>query len=96
MRLVASVALMGWSKAISDEDITRLVQAYLRAYLDQVRHFVDSDADHEWSLRLDNTEGPVRDALQTAQLSTRIDLLDRVRWWRTTTGASATARAFGS
>jgi uncharacterized protein (DUF2252 family) len=77
-RLVGSVALMGWTKAISDEDITRLVQAYLRAYLDQVQHFVDNDRDHEWSLRLGNAQGPVRDALLSAQLSTRIDLLDRV------------------
>jgi uncharacterized protein (DUF2252 family) len=77
-RLVASVALMGWTKAISDGDITGLVQGYLRAYLDQVAHFVDSDRDHEWSLRLGNATGPVKDALLTAQLSTRIDLLDRV------------------
>jgi uncharacterized protein (DUF2252 family) len=77
-RLVASVALMGWTKALSDEDITRLVQTCLRAYLDQVEHFVDSDRDHEWSLRLGNATGLVRDALLSAQLSTRIDLLDRV------------------
>ena len=77
-RLVASVALMGWTKALSDEHITDLAQAYLRAYLDQVTHFVDTDRDHEWSLRLGNAQGPVKDALLTAQLSTRIDLLDRV------------------
>jgi uncharacterized protein (DUF2252 family) len=77
-RLVASVALMGWTKALSDEDITRLVQVCLRAYLDQVEHFVDSDRDHEWSLRLGNATGLVREALLSAQLSTRIDLLDRV------------------
>jgi len=75
-RLVASVALMGWTKALSDEDITDLVHTYLRAYLDQVDHFVDSDQDHTWSLRLGNARGPVRDALLTAQLATRIDLLD--------------------
>ena len=77
-RLVASVALMGWTKALSDEDITVLVQTYLRAYLDQVQHFVDNDRDHEWSLRLGNAAGPVKDALLSAQLSTRIGLLDRV------------------
>ncbi len=76
-RLVASVALMGWTKALSDEDIARLVQACLRAYLDQVEHFVDSDRDHEWSLRLGNATGLVRDALLTAQLSNRIALLDK-------------------
>ena len=76
-RLVASVAVMGWTKALSDDDITTLVQTYLRAYLDQVDHFVDSDRDHEWSLRLGNATGAVRSALLEAQLSARIDLLDR-------------------
>ena len=76
-RLCASIALLGWTKALSDDDITSLTQTYLRAYLDQVHHFVDSDRDHEWSLRLDTARGPVRDALLEAQLSTRIDLLDR-------------------
>ena len=75
-RLVASVALMGWTKAIADEDIVDLVGTYLRAYLDQVEHFVDSDRDHEWSLRLGTAEGPVRSALLEAQLSTRVELLD--------------------
>ncbi|MBC7373876.1 MAG: DUF2252 domain-containing protein [Frankiales bacterium] len=77
-RLVASVALMGWTKALPDSDITDLVQIYVRAYLDQVQQFVDSDRDHEWSLRLVTATGPVRDALLRAQLATRVDLLDGV------------------
>jgi uncharacterized protein (DUF2252 family) len=75
-RLVASVAMMGWTKALSDEEITGGIQTCLRAYLDQVHEFVDSDHDHTWSLRLDNSSGLVQDALKTAQLSTRIALLD--------------------
>ncbi len=78
MRLAASLAVMGWTKALPDEDIRRLIQTAVRAYLDQVHSFVDSDRDHEWSLRLGTATGPVRDALLTAQLSTRIALLDRV------------------
>ncbi len=77
-RLAASVALMGWTKALSDDDITQLVAVYVRAYLDQVRYFVASDRDHEWSLRLDTATGLVRSALLDAQLSTRVELLDRV------------------
>jgi len=77
-RLVASVALLGWTKALSDDDITRLCDTYLRAYLDQVEAFVDSDRDHEWSLRLGTATGPVERALMRAQLSTRVGLLDRV------------------
>jgi uncharacterized protein (DUF2252 family) len=77
-RLVASVALMGWTKALSDDDISMLCSTYLRAYLDQAEHFVDNDRDHEWSLRLGTATGLVERALLQAQLSTRIDLLDRV------------------
>jgi uncharacterized protein (DUF2252 family) len=77
-RLAASLAVMGWRKAMPDEDIASLIRTYLRAYLDQVRTFVDDDRDHEWSLRLGTARGAVRDALLSAQLSTRVDLLDRV------------------
>jgi uncharacterized protein (DUF2252 family) len=77
-RLAASVALMGWTKALPDADITALIDTYLRSYLDQVRYFVETDRDHEWALRLDTARGAVRAALLDAQLSTRIDLLDRV------------------
>jgi uncharacterized protein (DUF2252 family) len=76
-RLAASVALLGWTKALSDDDITALVETFLRGYLDQVHHFVDSDRDHEWALRLDTARGPVREALLEAQLSSRSGLLDR-------------------
>ena len=77
-RLVASLALMGWTKALSDDDIRHLCSTYLRAYLDQAETFVDDDRDHEWSLRLGNARGPVERALMEAQLSTRVGLLDRV------------------
>ena len=76
-RLVASVALMGWTKALSDDDISRLCSTYLRAYLDQTEQFLDGDLDHRWSLRLGTATGAVEDALQHAQLSTRVALLDR-------------------
>jgi uncharacterized protein (DUF2252 family) len=75
-RLAASVALLGWNKALPDEAISGLVETLVRAYVDQVEHFVDSDADHEWSLRLGTATGAVRDALLEAQLATRIGLLE--------------------
>ncbi|MFC0680965.1 DUF2252 domain-containing protein [Lysobacter korlensis] len=78
LRLAASLAVMGWTKAMPDEDITELTRIYLRAYLDQVHTFVDSDRDHQWSLRLDTARGAVLEALLVAQLATRIDLLEKV------------------
>ena len=62
-RLVASLALMGWTKALSDDDIRAMCDTYLRAYLDQAESFVDNDRDHEWSLRLGTARGPVERAL---------------------------------
>ncbi|MGH3148340.1 MAG: DUF2252 domain-containing protein, partial [Rubrobacter sp.] len=76
-RMVASVALLAWMKAISDEDIASLIETYLRSYVEQVRYFVDSDRDHEYSLRLDTTDGEVREILLETRLNTRVDLLER-------------------
>lgn len=77
-RLVASVALLAWIKAISDADIARLIECYVRAYVDQVRFFVANDHDHAYALTLDTTDGYVRDVLIQALSSTRIALLDRM------------------
>ncbi|TCK20437.1 DUF2252 domain-containing protein [Pseudonocardia endophytica] len=77
-RFAASMALLGWRKAISDDDISALVGRYVRAYLDQVRWFVSSSDDRAFSLRLDTTDGPVHDVLEQAKLRTRVALLDSV------------------
>ncbi|HKR50018.1 MAG TPA: DUF2252 domain-containing protein [Pseudonocardiaceae bacterium] len=77
-RMVASVALLGWRKALSDTDIDALVRTYVRAYTDQVRRFLDVDDDRDFSLRLNTTEGVVHQALQLARLRTRVELLDSV------------------
>ncbi|MEJ7843165.1 MAG: DUF2252 family protein, partial [Rubrobacter sp.] len=76
-RMVASVALLAWMKAISDADIASLIETYIRAYIEQVRYFVDSDRDHEYSLRLETTDGEVHEILLETRLNTRIDLLDK-------------------
>jgi uncharacterized protein (DUF2252 family) len=75
-RLVASLALLAWSKAISDADIRRLIETYTRAYVDQVRRFADRSGDHEFALTLDTADGYIRDVLISALSSTRIGLLD--------------------
>jgi uncharacterized protein (DUF2252 family) len=77
-RMVASVALLAWSKAISDDDIASLIRTYVRSYVEQVRYFVESDRDHEYALRLDTTDGKVHEILRETRLNTRIGLLDRV------------------
>ena len=77
-RMVASVALLAWTKAISDADIASLIQTYVRAYLEQVRYFVESDRDHEYALRLETTDGEIREILLETRLGTRVGMLDRM------------------
>jgi uncharacterized protein (DUF2252 family) len=76
-RMVASIALLAWMKAISDNDIASLIGTYVKAYMEQVHYFVESDRDHEYSLRLDTTEGEVRNILLRTRLNTHVDLLDK-------------------
>jgi uncharacterized protein (DUF2252 family) len=77
-RMVASVALLAWTKAISDADIASLIETYVRSYVEQVRYFVESDRDHEYALRLETTDGIVHEILLETRLNTRIGLLDRI------------------
>ncbi len=75
-RLAASVALLAWSKAISDADIAALLGTYLRAYVNQVRAFAERPGDEMVKLQLDSTEGVLHDVLLRARLRTRVELLD--------------------
>ncbi|WP_030167952.1 DUF2252 domain-containing protein [Spirillospora albida] len=74
-RLVASLALLAWQKALSDDDIRRLIETYVRAYVDQVRGFARHEGDERFALTLDNAEGHVREVLIAAMSGTRIGLL---------------------
>jgi uncharacterized protein (DUF2252 family) len=75
-RFCASLALLAWQKALPDADVRRLLGRYLRSYLRQLNHYLDTEDDHDFALRLDNTEGPVHAALTTARAKRRADLLD--------------------
>jgi uncharacterized protein (DUF2252 family) len=75
---VASLALLGWQKALPVDTVRDLVGAYLRAYLNQVNHYAGEPGDTDFALHLDNTEGPVRSVLTAARLSSRVAMLDAV------------------
>lgn len=75
-RFAASLALLCWQKALAEEEVRTLVATYLRAYVDQVRRYRETEDDiDEFALRLDNTEGAVHAVLLAARARTRIDLL---------------------
>lgn len=75
-RFAASMALLGWRKALPDETIEELVRGYVAAYVGQVRMFAERPGDELFSLRLDSTEGVLHQVLQSARLATRVGLLE--------------------
>ncbi len=77
-RFAASVAVMCWQKALSDEAIGALIETFTRAYVAQVRWFLGTEDDAEFSLNLRTAKGAVLDALQVARLSTRAEMLHRI------------------
>jgi len=76
-RMAASIALLGYAKALSDEAVAAAIVAYATGYLDQVRAFTESERDSEFRLTLDTTSGPVLDVLRQARLLERGHLLAR-------------------
>jgi uncharacterized protein (DUF2252 family) len=76
-RMAASIALLGFSKALSDDTVRGLVEHYATAYAEQVEAFHTSEGDSEFRLTLDNTDGAVREVLELARAETRIELLER-------------------
>ena len=75
-RMAASVALLGFSKALSDETISEGIETYAGAYLEQVRAFHEGDKDEEFRLTLENTEDALHGVLLEARLASRVELLD--------------------
>ncbi|MEJ7771432.1 MAG: DUF2252 domain-containing protein [Geodermatophilaceae bacterium] len=75
-RMAASIALIGWQKALPDDIITELIEIYVRSYVEKIHDFVQTERDDVFSLGLESTDGPVHDVLLTAKLASRIDLLE--------------------
>ncbi|HET8660320.1 MAG TPA: DUF2252 domain-containing protein, partial [Micromonosporaceae bacterium] len=74
-RFVASVALIGYAKALSDAVISRLVAGFAETYLTELRGIAGGGDDAIGSLTLSTTTGPLHTVLQMARLNTRVDLL---------------------
>jgi uncharacterized protein (DUF2252 family) len=77
-RFAASIALIGYSKALSDRQISRLVQHYLTAYREQIHALAThSDGDESISqFTFDTATGPVLGALREARQQNRSELLN--------------------
>ncbi|WP_327356763.1 DUF2252 domain-containing protein [Streptomyces sp. NBC_01304] len=76
-RFAASVALIGYSKALSDGQISDLVRTYAAAYRERVHALATGAKDDEVPpFTLDTADGPLMDALRSARARTRFSLLD--------------------
>ncbi|BCJ60112.1 DUF2252 domain-containing protein [Micromonospora endophytica] len=74
-RFAASVALIGYTKALSDRVISDLVTTFAEHYLTELRAIAAGGDDAIGSITLDNADGVLRRVLQQARLNTRVDLL---------------------
>ena len=77
-RMAASLALLGFVKALSDDTIHDLIEAYAGAYAEQVQTFHRGEDDEEFRLTLDNTDGALRAVLVEARLKSRWQMLERM------------------
>ncbi|WP_046496011.1 DUF2252 domain-containing protein [Streptomyces odonnellii] len=76
-RLAASLALIGYTKALSDEQITGLVETYADAYRLRIHALATGAKDDEVPpFNLDTAQGPLLGALRSARSRTRFGLLD--------------------
>ena len=87
-RMAASLALLGFAKALSDATIARMITTYAEGYLTQVRAFATGDRDHEFRLTLQTSDGIVEEVLRDARLETRVGMLQRL------TAVEGTERVF--
>ncbi len=74
-RFAASIALIGYAKALSDDLIGYLVSGFANSYLAELRAIALGGDDAIGSLTIQTTTGPLHRVLQQARLNTRVDLL---------------------
>jgi uncharacterized protein (DUF2252 family) len=77
-RMAASLALLGFIKALSDDAIRELIESYASAYAEQVESFHQGEEDEEFRLTLDNTEGALHAVLVEARLKSRWQMLEKI------------------
>lgn len=76
-RFAASIALVGYAKALSDKQIAKLVQTYAAAYRGRIHTLATSTGQKEVSrFTLETAKGPLLEALHSARAQNRIRLLD--------------------
>ncbi|WP_329036466.1 DUF2252 domain-containing protein [Streptomyces sp. NBC_00178] len=76
-RFAASVALIGYAKALGDDQISELVRVFAAAYRERIRALATGAKNDEVPpFTLDTADGPLLGALRVARSLTRFGLLD--------------------
>ncbi|MFI9174459.1 DUF2252 domain-containing protein [Streptomyces lincolnensis] len=76
-RFAASIALIGYAKALGDDQITELVRVYAAAYRERIHALATgAKSDEVPPFTLDTAQGPLLDALRDARSLTRFGLLE--------------------
>ncbi|MFE7752766.1 DUF2252 domain-containing protein [Streptomyces sp. NPDC057428] len=76
-RFAASVALIGYAKALGDEQISELVRVFAGAYRERIHALATGAKNDEVPpFTLDTADGPLLGALRVARSLTRFGLLD--------------------
>ncbi|WP_445524251.1 DUF2252 family protein [Streptomyces cyslabdanicus] len=76
-RFAASLALVGYTKALGDDRITELVTLYATAYRDRIHALATgAKSDEVPPFTLDTADGPLLDTLRDARALTRTGLLE--------------------
>ena len=75
-RLAASLALIGYQKALSDDQIGQAIETVARSYAKQVARFVTREHEGDFALTLANTEGVLLEFIKQTRLRTRVGMLN--------------------
>ncbi|RMJ22590.1 hypothetical protein PHISP_06534 [Aspergillus sp. HF37] len=73
-RFASSIALIGYGKALSDEQITKLVKVYATSYHERMHALASGNEQPRFTL--DTAQGPLLNTLREARTQNRADLLD--------------------
>lgn len=75
-RLAASLALLGYQKALSDDEIRQMIDAVIRSYIEQVARFATGQQTGDFALTLANAQGALLDVIRAARVNSRWQLLE--------------------
>ncbi|CAF2406550.1 unnamed protein product [Rotaria sp. Silwood2] len=75
-RLVASINLITYSKAYSDEKIAKIIRCLVSSYLRQIYEYCDSPEQHSIAITSENTRGTVNKLLKESRLGSTEEYLN--------------------